>query len=53
MLGNNDVKKKNKELMKVCILCELKSPTNEQINEIVKIICDKFNININDDLTIN
>jgi DNA polymerase III delta prime subunit len=49
-IGNNDVEKKNKELMKVCILCELKSPTNEQMNEIVKIICDKFNININDDL---
>ena len=49
-IGNNDVEKKNKELMKVCILCELKSPTDEQINEIVKIICDKFDVNIDNDL---
>ena len=49
-IGNNDVEKKNKELMKVCILCELKSPTNEEINEIVKIICDKLNVHINEDL---
>ena len=49
-IGNSDNEKKNRELMKVCILCELKTPTNIQINELVKVICNKLNININKDL---
>ena len=37
-IGNNDLDKKNKELMKVCILCHIKMPTYTQIKTLLETI---------------
>jgi DNA polymerase III delta prime subunit len=40
-IGNYYMDKKIKELMKVCNVFELKTPSNDQINEILNLIIDK------------
>tara|TARA_Y100000741_G_C18244225_1_gene554833 strand:+ start:449 stop:1732 length:1284 start_codon:yes stop_codon:yes gene_type:complete len=43
-IGNNDIDKKNKELMKVCVLCLINIPTRIQIKNLLEIILKKENI---------
>ncbi len=46
-IGNNGTDKKVKELMKVCNIFELKTPTKEQIHKIIKTECG-FDVNLDD-----
>jgi len=45
-IGNYHIDKKIKELMKVCTVIELKSPTNEQMNTIVSSLFPQIDLNI-------
>ena len=47
-IGNYHVDKKIKELMKVCNVIELKTPTNQQITNIIYNIMPEFSISKND-----